>query len=121
MATKKPTQPKTPAVPQPGSRPTVRVDDALSDDLAILMRTGANLSDAIRAAVGQAADMYRTAWAHGVVPEGETPILLAFQFAARPTDAPAMTRPYDALSDRPAVPRVGRRMAEPFPVRQPTP
>ncbi|MER8086601.1 hypothetical protein ABTZ57_16060 [Streptomyces sp. NPDC094048] len=121
MATPNPTQPKKPTVPKPGSRPAVRVDATLSDDLAVIMCTGGDFSSAVREAVGQLADMYRTAWAHGTVPEGTTPRLIAYQLAPRPTDAPAPTRPYDATSDRPAVPRVGQRITGPFPVRQPTP
>jgi hypothetical protein len=121
MATPKTTQTRTPAVPQPGSRPSIRVDETLSDDLAVIMRTGGNATDAVRAAVAQLADMYRTAWAHGVVPDGAPARLLAFQLGELPTDAPPATSGYDALSDRPAVPRVGRRIPAPFPVRQPTP
>lgn len=118
MATKKTTQTRTPAVPLPGSRPSIRVDNQLSDDLAIIMRTGGNAADAIRTAVGQLADMYRTAWAHGTVPEGAPAQLIAYQLAALPTGAPAPTRPYDATSDRPSIPRVARRIPGPFPVRQ---
>lgn len=120
MSNTQPTE-KRRAVPQPGSRPSVRVDATLSDDLAVIMSTGGDFAGAVRAAVGQLADMYRTAWAHGTVPEGETPLLIAYQLAPRPTDAPAVTRPYDGVSDRPTVPRVGRRIPGPYPVRQPTP
>ncbi|QKN87700.1 hypothetical protein SEA_CUMBERBATCH_58 [Streptomyces phage Cumberbatch] len=121
MSTTKRTQKTTPAVPAPGARPSVRVDAALSDDLAVIMATGADFAGAVRAAVGTLADIYRTAWAHGTVPEGETPLLIAYQLAPRPTDAPAVTRPYDGMSDRPTVPRVGRRIPGPYPVRQPAP
>lgn len=118
MATTKRTQPKAPTVPQPGSRPSIRVDATLSDDLAIIMRTGGTAADAIRTAVGQLADMYRTAWAHGTVPEGTPAQLIAYQLSALPTGAPAPTRPYDATSDRPSIPRVARRIPGPYPVRQ---
>lgn len=118
MATTKRTQPKTPAVPQPGSRPSIRVDATLSDDLAILMCTGGDFAAVVREAVRQQADMYRTAWAHGTAPEGTTPHLIAYQLGPRPTDAPAPTRPYDATSDRPSIPRVNRRIPGPYPVRQ---
>ena len=121
MATPNPTQRKAPAVPQPGSRPSVRVDATLSDDLAILMCTGADFASAVRDAVGQLAEMYRTAWAQGTVPEGTTPQLIAYQFAPRPTGAPAPTRPYDGTSDRSPVPRIGRRINGPYPVRHPRP
>ncbi|MGW3690278.1 hypothetical protein [Streptomyces sp. NPDC005125] len=121
MAKPKTTQTKTPAVPQPGSRPSVRVDAPMSDDLAVIMCTGGDFASAVREAVGQLADMYRTAWAHGTVPHGTTPRLLAFQLGERPTGAPAVTRPYDGVSDRSAVPRVGRPIPGPLPVGQPKP
>ncbi|MFF3353369.1 hypothetical protein ACFYWN_12090 [Streptomyces sp. NPDC002917] len=121
MAKPKSTQPKPSAVPQPGSRPSIRVDATMSDDLAVIMRAGGNAADAVRTAVGHLADMYRTAWAHGVVPDGAPARLLAFQLGALPTGAPPVTRPYDAVSDRPAVPRVGRRIPGPLPVRQSKP
>ncbi|MER7726405.1 hypothetical protein [Streptomyces sp. NPDC096323] len=118
MATKKTTQPRTPAVPQPGSRPSIRVDAQLSDDFATIMRAGGNATDAIRTAVEQLADMYRTAWAHGVIPDGQPAQLLAYQLGRLPTGAPTPTRPYDATSDRPSIPRVHRRIPGPYPVRQ---
>ncbi|WP_371797409.1 hypothetical protein [Streptomyces sp. NBC_01718] len=121
MAKPNPTQTKTPTVPQPGSRPSIRVDATMSDDLAVIMRTGGNATDAVRAAVAQLADMYRTAWAHGVVPDGTAPHLLAFQMGQMPTGAPAPISRYDALSDRPSVPRVGRRLDGPLGAQRRTP
>ncbi|AVH58394.1 MULTISPECIES: hypothetical protein [Streptomyces] len=114
MAKTNPTQPKKPTPPQPGSRPSIRVDDALADDLAVLMSTGANLSDAIRAAVRQSADMHRTAWANGIVPRGTAPRLLAYQLEQKPTRAPRPTSPYAAASDkRPTPHATGRRIPAP--------
>lgn len=77
------------------------MDAQLADDLATLMRPRGTVSDAIRLAVGQLAEMYRTAWAHGVVPDGTAPELMTYQLHRRPTGAPAPTSPYDATSDRP--------------------
>ncbi|MFB7452828.1 hypothetical protein [Streptomyces sp. NPDC056194] len=121
MANAKPTQPTAP--PKAGTRPSVRVDDQLAADLAVVMRTGANLSDAVRLCVRQVADMYRTAWAEGVVPVGTAPVLLAYQLQPdpatappRPTPAPAVTSGYDARRTPPASP-VGRPAA---PVTQPS-
>ncbi|MFF3733061.1 hypothetical protein ACFYXM_22775 [Streptomyces sp. NPDC002476] len=74
-----------PTAPKAGSRSSIRVDATLSDDLAVIMATGADFAGAVRATVGQLADMYRTAWAHGTVPESETPLLIAYQLAPRPT------------------------------------
>lgn len=113
MATQKTTQPKTPTVPQPGSRPSIRVDEQLSDDLGVLMRAGGTTTDAVRAAVAQLADIYRTAWAQGVIPEGQRPHLLAFQLYEPQTATPAPTSRYDANADRPVMPRIGRRLPGP--------
>ncbi|MFE6939548.1 hypothetical protein [Streptomyces chartreusis] len=45
MAAEKRTQQPTP--PKPGTRPSIRVDDQLGADLAVVMSTGINLSDAV--------------------------------------------------------------------------
>ncbi|MFF4752666.1 hypothetical protein ACWD5R_11380 [Streptomyces sp. NPDC002514] len=83
MSSTKRTQP-TP--PKTGARPTVRVtDDAFAEDIADLMRAHDTFADAVRQAVGQLAALYRTAWAHGIVPRGTAPTLAAYQFAERPT------------------------------------
>ncbi|MEU5745723.1 hypothetical protein ABZ804_09270 [Streptomyces sp. NPDC047726] len=112
MATEKRNQKTAP--PKPGTRPSIRVDDQLAADLAVVMRTDVNLSDAVRRAVRQLADMYRTAWAEGVVAVGTAPTLLAYQLhqdpamlPKRPTPAPAPTSTYDARR-QPSAPPVGR-------------
>lgn len=107
MATAHPNQPKKQDPPKAGQRPSVRIDDQLAADLAVLMSTGDNFSDVVRQAVGQRADMYRTAWANRVCPPGTAPNLLAYQLG-RPTAPPQATRGYDA-SDAPA-PRPTDRM-----------
>jgi hypothetical protein len=104
--------------PKPGSRPSIRVDDALAADLAVLMSTGVNLSDAIRAAVRQAADMHRTAWTNGIVPRGHRPRLLAYQLQQQPTPAPRPASPYDAPSDRQPTPHATGRRIPPPPIGQ---
>ncbi|MEU4998261.1 hypothetical protein [Streptomyces sp. NPDC021622] len=103
MATAHPNQPKKQDPPKAGQRPSVRIDDQLAADLAVLMSTGDNFSDVVRQAVGQRADMCRTAWAEGVVPVGTAPTLLAYQLEqdpnmmpTLPTPAPAPTSAYDA-------------------------
>ncbi|MCA1218679.1 hypothetical protein [Streptomyces sp. 8L] len=61
--------------PKPGARPSVRVDQQLSDDLAALMVDGRTVSDAVRQAVAVVAQSYRYAWRTGRVPEGVAPIV----------------------------------------------
>ncbi|MGX1631247.1 ribbon-helix-helix domain-containing protein [Streptomyces albidoflavus] len=121
MATAKPTKPTTP--PKAGTRPSIRVDDQLAADLAVVMRTGVNLSDAVRRAVRQLADQYRTAWAEGVVPVGTAPVLLAYQLHQDPammTPPPAPTSAYDARQHPPAAP-VGYPAAPVAPPSAPAP
>ncbi|MEV7991574.1 ribbon-helix-helix domain-containing protein [Streptomyces sp. NPDC086077] len=125
MATEKRTQQPTP--PKAGTRPSIRVDDQLAADLAVVMRTGVNMSDAIRQAVRQAADIHRTAWAEGVVPVGTAPVLLAYQLQQdpamrppRPTPAPAPTSAYDARQ-QPPTPPVARPAAPAAPPSAPAP
>ncbi|MGW5673952.1 hypothetical protein ACWEV4_02475 [Streptomyces sp. NPDC003860] len=123
MATSQPTQQPTP--PRAGARPSIRVDDQLAADLAVVMRTGINMSDAIRRAVGQLADQYRTAWTEGVVPVGTTPVVLAYQLQQdpalrqRPTRTPAPSSGYDARQ-QPSSHRGGRPLT-PADDQHPTP
>ncbi|WP_455361985.1 hypothetical protein [Streptomyces sp. SYSU K21746] len=72
--------------PAAGARTSVRVDQELSDDLAVMMRTGMTASDALRHAVSIVAGAYRNAWAAGVVPDKVEPRIVACQIA--PSDAP---------------------------------
>lgn len=114
MTTPKPNQRRQTNPPTAGSRPSIRVDDALAADLADLMRTGSNFTDAVRQAVGQLASMYRTAWQHGVCPEGTAPKLLAYQLEQQPTASHAPTGRYDTLSDAARHPRpTGRPLPDP--------
>lgn len=124
MATAQRNQQPTP--PKPGTRPSIRVDDQLAADLAVVMRTGVNMSDAVRRAVRQLADQYRTAWAEGVVAPGTAPVLLAYQLQQdpalrppRPTPAPAPTSAYDARQ-QPPTPPVARPAAPVAPPAAPT-
>lgn len=87
MATPKNTRrarPARPTVPAAGTRPSVRVDAAMSDDLAVLMRGGASVSDVLRIAVGHLAEAYRNAWASGIIPDGAMPGPTAVTFEATP-------------------------------------
>jgi hypothetical protein len=63
----------------------VRVDEELSDDLAVMMRTGMTVSDAVRHAVSIVAGTYRNAWSMGVVPDGIEPHIT--QCLVMPSDA----------------------------------
>lgn len=90
--------------PKAGSRPSVRVDQELSDNLAVMMRAGLTLSDAVRHAVATVAGAYATAWDQGVVPQGIEPRIIGFQVERHP--------------DCPTPPTSGNR---PGPTRRPTP
>ncbi|MFF2014017.1 hypothetical protein ACFVWY_33830 [Streptomyces sp. NPDC058195] len=110
MTTPQPTQRR--AQPIAGTRPSVRLDQQLADDLTLLMADGSDLTAAIRDAVHLIADvrrhaaddldivtqpadglltavraastMYRTAWHHRIVPIGTAPILSSFRFLQTP-------------------------------------
>jgi hypothetical protein len=77
-----------PTPPDVGKNAPVRVTRDMHDDLTILMSTGATLTDVIRAAVRQAADIHRTAWANGVCPTGTAPIVAAYSLHAQPGYTP---------------------------------
>ncbi|MGW3057698.1 hypothetical protein ACWC98_17500 [Streptomyces goshikiensis] len=102
MATANPNGAYRPTAPAVGTRTSVRVDQALSDDLAILMRPGVNASDAIRAAVGQLANVYRTAWHHGVCASDTAPRILAYQLYGEAT-TPPVSSAYDVRQPAPGV------------------
>lgn len=102
MAAINPTGAPRTAAPAIGTRTSVRVDRTLSDDLAVLMRPGVNASDAIRAAVGQLAAIYRTAWHHGMCPSDTAPRILAFQLEGQAATRPA-TSAYDVRQPAPGV------------------
>lgn len=75
--------------PRPGARPSIRVGQDLSDDLAVIMTaTGGTLSDAVRDAVRHLADAYRRAWDYGDVPKGTAPTILGAYYAEAPGQAP---------------------------------
>lgn len=88
----------SPKVPQAGKSLSVRVDDTLSDDLAVVMRTGMTASDAVRYAVAFLAHGYAWAWESGLYPDGVPPRRMAVRVpaydgdlaapAARMTDSP---------------------------------
>lgn len=77
---------------------SVRVDGTLSDDLAIVMRTGMTASDAVRYAVAFLAHGYAWVWESGLYPDGIPPQRMAVRVppydgdptapAARMTDPP---------------------------------
>jgi len=83
--------------PKPGARPSVRVGQELSDDLAVIMSaTGANLSDVIREAVRHMADAIRRAQDYGDVPEGTAPTILGAHYAEAAGQAPVGHSPAPA-------------------------
>ncbi|MEI5099010.1 hypothetical protein RB200_10670 [Streptomyces sp. PmtG] len=117
MATEQRNQHPTP--PKPGTRPSVRVDEQLAADLAVVMRTGINVSDAVRQAVGHLADIYRVGWANGVCPEGTAPQVLAYQLHQQHAPKPA-TSGYDepsATADTRPPHLANRRLPGPPPGR----
>lgn len=98
------------ATPDPTRGPTavgktlsVKVTAELYDDLAVIMRGAADQSDAVRRAIRQAADICRTAWAHGVCEPGTTPVLAAYSLTRQPGYTPP-TSGYDASYDAPGRP-----------------
>lgn len=72
--------------PKPGKGLSVRVDDELYDDLAVMMSTGITASDAVKHAVSLISWAYRNAWSQGVVPEGSEPRIEGF--SVTPYDGP---------------------------------
>ena len=80
--------------PKPGARPSFRVGQELSDDLAVIMSaTGATLSDVIREAVRHMADAVRRAQDYGDVPEGTAPTILGAHYAETAGQAPVGRSP----------------------------
>lgn len=115
--------------PKPGDRPSVRVDQELSDDLAVIMRTCPTLADAVRHAVSIVADAYRNAWAMGVVPDGVQPRIVGhdvmpYEGSPTPSDRaqPASSstpRPRPTAGPTPPnEPRPTRHTPRPTPVRR---
>ncbi|MBT2400771.1 hypothetical protein [Streptomyces sp. ISL-100] len=72
------------SAPAAGARLTVRVDADLSDDLAVLLRTGCTTSDAVRLAVAFLAHGYRWAWESGHYPDGVAPERMAMKVPPHP-------------------------------------
>ncbi|MDX3214559.1 hypothetical protein PV318_03235 [Streptomyces sp. ME02-6991-2B] len=100
MTTPQRTQPQQP--PAAGKTLSVRIDAALYDDLAVIMRAGGTASDAVRTAVRHLADVYRAAWDYGDVPDGTAPHILAVRYAAA-DGTPAVVRPsYGQVTEAPA-------------------
>ncbi|MGW3627302.1 hypothetical protein [Streptomyces sp. NPDC000880] len=65
--------------PLPGKGLSVKTDQELHEDLAVMMAAGMTASAAVKHAVSLIASAYRQAWAAGAVPEGEQPWILAYQ------------------------------------------
>ena len=86
MATHQPIEPPRSQPPAVGKSASVRVDQSLHDDLAVVMRCGVTASDAIRQAVGLLADVYRGAWDMAGYPDGVAPLIESANLA-----------PYDAV------------------------
>ncbi|MFJ6748284.1 hypothetical protein ACIQNI_08845 [Streptomyces sp. NPDC091266] len=86
MATPNPIEPARSQPPAVGKSASVRVDQPLHDDLAVVMRCGVTASDAIRRAVEVLADVYRGAWDVAGYPDGVAPLIESANLA-----------PYDAV------------------------
>jgi hypothetical protein len=63
--------------PPVGKTITVKVNQELYDDLAVMLRTGMTVTDAVRRAVFHMAEAYHNAWKLGAVPDGKLPIINA--------------------------------------------
>lgn len=61
--------------PPPGAIARARVTPDMHDDLTILMRNGASVTDIIRAAVRDRADAYRRAWDYADTPHDQAPVI----------------------------------------------
>ncbi|MFD4975630.1 hypothetical protein [Streptomyces sp. NPDC058424] len=89
--------------PKPGKALSVKVDPILYDDLAVMLRTGMTLSEAVRTAVSIVAGAYRNTWESGRIPDGVMPNITH-----------CMVRRYDAVQRRSGAPgggQSGRRAA----------
>lgn len=86
--------------PKAGKRMSVRVDDTLSDDLAIVMRTGMTASDAVRYAVAFLAHGYAWVWESGLYPDGVPPQRMAVRVPAYDGDP---TAPAARMTDPPGA------------------
>lgn len=71
-----------PAKPRRRAPLSVRMDDTLAADLAVMARAGMTASDAARTALSIVAGTYANAWAAGVVPEGVQPEITACSITA---------------------------------------
>ncbi|MFE4409066.1 hypothetical protein [Streptomyces sp. NPDC056821] len=88
--------------PKPGKALSVKVDAHLYDDLAVMLRTGMTLSDAVRTAVSIVAGAYRNTWASGRIPDGVMPDITH-----------CMVRRYDAGQQRSGAPGGGQSDGRP--------
>jgi hypothetical protein len=64
--------------PAVGKTASVKVDQQLYDDLATMLATGMNVSDAVRSALHIVAGLYRKVWDAGAVPQGTRPTIDRF-------------------------------------------
>lgn len=86
MAKKNTTGARPNLPPAVGKNASVRIDQELYDALAILMRTGDTLSEAVRLAARFTAHGYTHAWARGAIPDGKAPHYMRME--VKPYDAP---------------------------------
>ncbi|MFE9127073.1 hypothetical protein ACFYOF_16910 [Streptomyces sp. NPDC007148] len=75
--------------PPVGKNASVKVDQALYDDLTTMLATGMTVSDAVRSALRIVAGTYRKAWEHTTLPHGVRPTIARY-FLTRydPAQAP---------------------------------
>lgn len=89
--------PKPSHTPPPvGRQASVRVDQEMHDNLELIMRSGLNVSEALREAVATAADVYDHAWTYGGYPEGAPPVVsdVVFMAYVPPGEEPSDTDPW---------------------------
>lgn len=83
------TQPRKPAKPKAGRPISVRVDEGMADDLAVIMKTGCDASAAIRHALLILANVCDAAWAGGHYPAGVMPTITHSTLAEYRPSTPA--------------------------------
>lgn len=76
---------------------TLPIDSDLSSHLAVLMTAGHDITEAVRAAIEQMADAYRSAWDYGLCPRGQQPRIVCHSVITT-EDRPAPLTPLDKIS-----------------------
>ncbi|MBA4865937.1 hypothetical protein H1V43_32250 [Streptomyces sp. PSKA54] len=107
--------------PAVGKTITVKVNQELYDDLAVMLRTGMTVTDAVRRAVFHMAEAYHNAWTTGAIPDGKQPIVNACVISGYDDDGtPMPLRPTGDATPRPTAvpPSAAQAAPRPTPVRR---